>query len=170
YLPSYVQTVLSSGRCAVAVWGVITKDRLGPLVRIEGRFNASSYCNIIDEELMPYALDGPFPDGAYLLQHDRSPVHTARRVDALLEDRGVCQLPWPPNGADMNPIENVWGLMKTRLASQNLGSATADALWSAISQEWEALREHTEIVASLYDSMPRRLEEVISVDGNFTGR
>lgn len=90
--------MLSSGRCAVAVWGVITKDGLRPLVRIEGRFNASSYCNIIDEELIPYALDGPFPDGAYLLQHDRSPVHTARRVDALLEIAACASFHGRPTG------------------------------------------------------------------------
>ncbi|KAG0414676.1 hypothetical protein HPB47_008168 [Ixodes persulcatus] len=68
------------------------KDGLGPLVRIDGRFNAPAYCDMIEQTLLPYALDGPFPDGVYLLQHDRSPIHTARKVDKLLEARGVRQL------------------------------------------------------------------------------
>lgn len=169
YLPEYTHSVLSSGRCAVSVWGAISKDGLGPLVRIDGRFNTSAYCDVIEQTLLPYVLDGPFPDGVYLLQHDRSPIHTARRVDELLEARGVRLLQWPPNGADLNPIENVWGLMKKRLASRNLGSATADALWEGISQEWETLRGHPETVAALYESMPRRVAQVIDVHGNFSG-
>ncbi|KAH6939608.1 hypothetical protein HPB50_019948 [Hyalomma asiaticum] len=80
-----MQNVLSSGRCSVSVWGAISKDGLGPLVRIEGTFNASSYCDIVKETLVPYALDGPFPDGFYWLQHDHSPVHTARLAEAALD-------------------------------------------------------------------------------------
>ncbi|KAH7943461.1 hypothetical protein HPB52_008744 [Rhipicephalus sanguineus] len=75
-----MQNVLSSGRCSVSVWGVISKDGLG-----EGTFNASSYCDIVNKTLVTYALDGPFPDGFYWLQHDRSPVHTARLAEAALD-------------------------------------------------------------------------------------
>lgn len=68
----------------------------------------------------------------------------------------------------MNPIENVWGLIKSRLSERKLSRATADALWAAISEEWELLRARREIVAALHDTMPRRVAEVISVNGNFT--
>ncbi|EEC05391.1 transposable element tc1 transposase, putative, partial [Ixodes scapularis] len=97
------------------VWGSMSKDGLGPLVRIEGSFNAQCYCEILDNVLVPYILDGPFEVGCCLLQHDRSPVHTARSVSALLEDRAVRTLQWPPVGPDLNPIESVWGWMKGRL-------------------------------------------------------
>lgn len=121
YLPPWTQTVLSSGRCTVNVWGAISKDGLGPLVRIEGRFQARSYCAILGKDFIPYVLDGgPFKDGCCLLQHDRSPVHTARSVTALLEDLAIRTLEWPPVGADLNPIESVWGLMKKRLAGRHL--------------------------------------------------
>lgn len=58
YLPPWTQTVLSSGRCTVNVWGAISKDGLGPLVRIEGRFQARSYCAILEKDFIPYVLDG----------------------------------------------------------------------------------------------------------------
>lgn len=148
--------MLSSGRCSVSVWGAISKDGLGPLVRIEGTFNASSYCDIVKETLVPYALDGPFPDGFYWLQHDRSPVHTARLAEAALDSCGVLRLPWPPSGADLNPIENVWGLLKRRLAAQSRRLPNADALWSAIQEAWEALSREPETSRALYASMPRR--------------
>lgn len=117
---------------------------------------------------MPYALDGPFPDGFYWLQHDRSPVHTARVAEATLDSCGVLRLAWPPCGADLNPIENVWGILKRRLAARNLRVPNADALWDVIQGEWEALSSAPETVTALYESMPRRIAEVISAEGHFT--
>ncbi|KAH6920360.1 hypothetical protein HPB50_028652 [Hyalomma asiaticum] len=169
YRPEYTQNVLSSGRCSVSDWGAISKDGLGPLVRIEGTFNASSYCDIVKETLVPYAQDGPFPDGFYWLQHDRSPVHTARLAEAALDSCGVLRLPWPPSGADLNPIENVWGLLKRRLAAQSRRLPNADALWSAIQEAWEALSREPETSRALYASMPRRIAEVIAAEGHYTG-
>lgn len=168
YLQPWIQTVLMSGRCAVNVWGAITKHGLGPLVRIEGRFVAESYCAILRDQLLPYLLDGPFQDGCFLLQHDRSPVHTARSVTSLLEELCIRTLEWPPVGADLNAIENVWGIMKHRLAARHLGNCSADNLWTIIKTEWEELRAQADLVSTLYESMPTRAAGVAGVGGNFT--
>ncbi|KAH7983393.1 hypothetical protein HPB52_011596 [Rhipicephalus sanguineus] len=153
------RSVLSSGRCSVSVWGAISKDGLGPLVRLEGPFTASRYCDVITRHLVPYALDGPFSDGCYFFQHDRSPIHKARIVQSLLEKHAVCQLEWPPCGADLNPIENVWGMLKKRLSTRANRGRTADTLWQAIAQEWESLRGRPEITEYLYESMPTRINK-----------
>lgn len=117
---------------------------------------------------MPYALDGPFKDGCCFFQQDLSPVHTARAVQNLLQERAVCVLDWPPKGADFNPIENVWGAMKESLSHMNLGGASADELWLAITREWKRLGEKKDFVEALYESMPRRLQAAVHVDGAFT--
>lgn len=143
----------------------MTREGLGPLVLIDGNLSASTYSLIIERELLPYVLNGPFKDGCFVYQHDRSPIHTARSVKSLLEGLAVRTLEWPPVGADLNPIENVWGLVKRRLAARNLGSSTKETLFAAIQEEWEALRSRPEIVAALYNSMPSRVAQVIAADG-----
>lgn len=168
YQPDYVCDVLSSGRCAVNVWGAITKEGLGPLVRLPPAFNACAYCELLDVHLIPHALNGPFPDGCFLLQHDYSPIHTARAVQALLEERAVRVLDWTPKGADFNIIENVWGLLKQHMSRLNLVTATPDQLWRAIEAEWDQLRQRDGLVDSLYQSLPQRIAEAISVNGAFT--
>lgn len=169
YLFSSVQGKVPSGHSAVDVWGTISKDGLGPLIRLEGHLTASKYCDILQETLLPYVLDGPFADGCYLLQHNGSAVHTAPAVRALLEHRVIRKLEWPANSLDLNPIENVWAFLKERLAEKDLCGADADSLWTAISAEWEALRVRPEVVSLLYHSMPLRMVQVIETDGNFTG-
>ncbi|KAH6921926.1 hypothetical protein HPB50_006675 [Hyalomma asiaticum] len=64
----------TSGRCSMSTWGAMSKDCLGPLVRLEWPITASRYCDVITRHLVAYALDGPFRDGCYIFQHDRSPV------------------------------------------------------------------------------------------------
>ncbi|KAH7961853.1 hypothetical protein HPB52_012754 [Rhipicephalus sanguineus] len=108
-----------------------------------------------ENTMLPYVLDWPFPDGCFIFQQDKSPVHMARQV-AMLENLGVRKLPWPPCGADANRIENLLSLSR----------ATADALWNAIQEEREALRPDGDYVASLYIST-RRMSEIISVNGHF---
>ncbi|KAH7985779.1 hypothetical protein HPB52_025408 [Rhipicephalus sanguineus] len=52
-------------------WGCITRDGLGPLVRIQGAFTADKYRNIWTPHITP--------QHDCIFQHDRSPVHTAKR-------------------------------------------------------------------------------------------
>ncbi|KAH9362357.1 hypothetical protein HPB48_018009 [Haemaphysalis longicornis] len=70
------------------------RDGLGALHRIEGSLTAEKYSEILEYVMIPYALDGPFPDGDYLFQQDLAPVHTAKSVKKSLTDRGVHQLEW----------------------------------------------------------------------------
>lgn len=168
YDPRYVQDVKASGRRSVNVWGVVTKDGLGPLHRIHGRLCSEDYIAIIDHQLLPHVLDGPYSDGNFLLMHDLSPIHTAHSVTAHLESLGVMTLDWPPKGADMNVLENVWGILKANLSKMGLHTATSDELWEAIKSQWEVLKADTDLVPALYDSLPRRMSAVVELGGDFT--
>ncbi|KAH9369373.1 hypothetical protein HPB48_017725 [Haemaphysalis longicornis] len=88
YKPEYIQ-VASSGRTTVNVWAVMSRDGLGALHGIGGSLPAEKYSEILEYVMIPYALDGPFPDGDYLFQQDLAPVHTAKSVKKLLIYHGV---------------------------------------------------------------------------------
>lgn len=115
--------------------------------------------------MLPYARQGPFPNGSFIFQQDLSPIHTSRRVKELLEDESVEVLQWAPKSPDLNIIENVWGRMKQRLVRRPLQSTNADGLWQAVQEEWERLREDGAFVASLYSSLPKRMADVIRLKG-----
>ncbi|KAG0445740.1 hypothetical protein HPB47_014097 [Ixodes persulcatus] len=165
YDAPYVQTIAASGRSPVQVWGAISSSGLGPLHRIEGPFTASKYVEILREVLLPHVLEGPFPDGFFSLQQDRSPIHCAQKVQHFLEESAISQLPWPPGRADMNVIENVWGLLKRMFVKRNLQDSSKETLWAALNEEWEKLRLDDQLPSALFQSLPRRMRDVISSQG-----
>ncbi|KAM7306637.1 hemicentin-2-like [Ixodes scapularis] len=119
-----------------------------------------AYSDIIENTLVPYVLDGPFPDGCFFLQQDRSPVHKARKVSAMLEASGIHQLEWPPNGADCNTIENIWGtdppaLTVTKLRASDSGAYTCKVSYAEGTSQTCTTDVHvagTEELPLVYDS------------------
>lgn len=75
-MPECVQRVTASGRFPMSVWGVVTAEKLEPLVSIKNHFNAAdSYSALLDDVLLPYLVGGPFHEEDFILQPDHSLIH-----------------------------------------------------------------------------------------------
>jgi DDE superfamily endonuclease len=68
------------------------------------------YLEILQNVFLP-SISAKFPDQKVKFVQDQSPIHTSRVVKKwFIQHRDEIEvLPWPPKGADINPIENVWG-------------------------------------------------------------
>ena len=77
---------------------------------------------------------------------------------------------WPSNSPDINPIENLWAILKGRVEREinkllvKKKPVTTDCFREIIQKEWEGIE--TEIFVNLVRSMSRRLEDVIAGNGN----
>ena len=76
------------------------------------------------------------------------------------------ELPWPPKGCDMNPIENAWADMVYELNAQGLKKK--DQLWDEIESLWERLAIRSSYWNNLSQSMNDRLQMVVDADGGWT--
>ena len=67
----------------------------------------------------------------------------------------------------MNPIENAWDLLKHEMGK--LPTATSrEQLKRRIMQAWAALGEREDVLKSLCDSMPRRIQALVDAEGGNT--
>ena len=64
--------------------------------------------------------------------------------------------PWPGISPDLNPIENLWAILKKRVDKQD--PTNSDQLQALIMQEWAAISQ--DVAQKLIDSMPGQIAEV----------
>ena len=130
------------------------------------------YRKVLRETLLPGGrrLSSARGEGEWWLQQDGDPCH--RAAGEIVNEwnmrlsRGCVHLmpDWPPNSPDLSPIENVWGLVQARV---NLAGCTTVASFKReVNKQFRDLSQ--QYLGTLFNSMPRRLQQVIDRDGDRT--
>ena len=101
-----------------------------------------------------------------ILMEDGAPGHMAKATQAVHEEYGIPKLVWPAQSPDLNPIENVWSVIKTRVNSIKPRPTEKDDVKAAVIQVWDALG--SKYIQKLVDSMPERLKAVREANGGHT--
>jgi len=145
------------------IWAAMSSAGVDPLCFLKSTVNAAIYQEILEHFMLPSA-DKLYRDAGFIFQQDFTLAHTAKGTKSWFNDHGVTVLDWPANLPDLNPIENLWGIItkKTRDTRSNIADdlkATIQATWACVTPEQ---------CHRLIDSMPRRIDAVIHAKGGPT--
>ena len=146
------------------VWAYIDREGKGNLTFYEGSLNQYSYQKILDEFLYPTA-NGKYGLKRWSLVHDGATCHTANSTKQAILAQARRIIDWPAASPDLNPIENVWALLKRAVNRKNPSSK--QELKNIIQDEWNKL--DNSIVQGLARSMPARLNKLLETKGAYTG-
>ncbi len=145
------------------IWAAMSSAGVGTLCFLKSTVNAAIYQDILEHFMLPSA-DKLYGDADFIFQQDVAPAHTATGTKSWFNDHGVTVLDWPANSPDLNPIENIWCIVKrkmrdTRPNKANDLKATIKATWASITPEQ---------CHRLIASMPRLIDAVIHAKGGPT--
>ncbi len=145
---------------SVMIWAAMSSAGVGPLCFLKSTVNAAIYQEILDHFMLPSA-DKLYGDADFIFQQDLAPAHTAKGTKSWFNDHGVTVLDWPANSPDLNPIDNLWGIVKRKM--RDTRSNNADELKATVKETWASIPPQQ--CHKLITSMPRRIEAVIKAKG-----
>lgn len=158
----------------IMVWGVISSQGVGELKFIEGTMRAVDYKPMLKNVIKPQLQKWFGRSRDYHFMHDHAPCHTAKIIGKEIEKLRIKLLPWPANSPDMNPIENVWKILKIRVARNTMENrrkypnlTDLEFLKQAILEEWYS-PSMNEIAKRCSQSAHRRVYAMFEKKGLWT--
>ncbi len=151
-----VSTVSDDLGCHVICW-------CGSTMFLKSTVNAAIYQEILEHFMLPSA-DKLYGDADFIFQQDLAPAHTVKGTKSWFNDHGVTVLDWPANLPDLNPTENLWGIVKRKMRDTRPNNAVD--LKAAIKATWASVTP--EQCHRLNVSMPHRIDAVIHAKGGST--
>ena len=138
------------------VWGAMSSAGVGQLCFLRSKVSAAIYQEVLEHFMLPSA-DQLYGDADFIYQQDLAPAHTAKGTSTWFKDPGIPVLDWPANSPDLNPIENLWGIVKRKMRDTRPNNA--EELKAAIRATWASITPQQ--CHKLIASMPRRIAAVI---------
>lgn len=148
------------GGGSLMVWGAFVNDTIFDLHIMEGNYDSNKYCDMLEQCLEPFMQ----PDWTFM--QDGASIHRAKNTKDWLQERNIPILEWPANSPDLNPIENLWGILVRAVYSSGRQFSTKEELKDEILKQWDLITEDT--LLSLVKSMPNRIVDVIQCYGKNT--
>ncbi|KAE8738443.1 hypothetical protein FOCC_FOCC016075 [Frankliniella occidentalis] len=158
-----------SGRVSLMQWFAFSGN-LGAIsvLNCPGNMDRFDYRdNVLEGELLPRMNELLGENVPFVFVQDNAPIHNAIVVrDWFQEHRHIQKIVWPANSPDMNPIENVFGMIA--LEWDPRFERTPEALNIHAREVYASIQRRPQIFRALSSSMPRRIQALIEANGDVT--
>jgi hypothetical protein len=128
---------------------------------------ARRYIKIIQEYLLTIL------DFNSIFMQDNSSLYIAYLTQDWLRDNSIYRVDWLPYSPDINPIENLWKILKAKIIElypeliiMKDNDSTRTFLIQAVEEAWELLEE--ELLNKLALEMQKRIDALKAAQGWYT--
>lgn len=143
----------------INIWGCIKFNGPNRIHIFEGTMDADKYMEILNRNI----LDIIVKENDVIFQDDNDPRHRSRLIKEWKECCNITEYDWPSNSPDLNPMENVWNLLKVKV--NRVENKTIIELIKCIEDKWNEIDKET--INNIIESMPNRIIEIIQNNGDY---
>ena len=161
-----LQSTVKHGGFSVMIWGAIWSDGRSDLVECEANINSAKYVSILHERLLPIFSSGKMNKVNSLFMEDGAPCHSGRVTQHWLSQNGINKLPCPIQSPDMNPIENLWGILDRNFCKKKRKPSSKPEPLALLRQTWQVIPQDD--IHQLINAMPRKVLALKTAKGMST--
>nr|CCA27938.1 protein Y6B3B.8 putative [Albugo laibachii Nc14] len=150
------------GGGSVMVWGAFSAKGKSRLAILQGKQNSEANVRTLQQHLLPF-VQQKHPHG-FTSQQDNASIHRSRYTMNWFVEQDMDVMRWPALSPDLNPIENVWGMLTRRVYEGGTQFTSKKELETSILQACDELNyAHIE---RLLRSMTSRSIAVLELNGS----
>jgi transposase len=135
-LDQHVDPTLKHGGGSIMIWGCMTWKGVGEMCKIQGIMDSKVYCEILELYLKKTMKNHRLVNENFYFQQDNDPKHTSHLAQQWFENNNINVLYWPPQSADLNPIEHLWKQVKHAILQYPEPPVSIHELWDRLCIEW----------------------------------
>ena len=153
------------GGASLMVWAAFCFHGKTQIVMRPCKGDSAVYQRLLERHLVPFIRE--LGGGQWTFQQDGASVHRSASTMDWLKDRNIVVLEWPALSPDLNPIENLWGILVRLVYDQGRRQFnTVKDLEKAVVRSWNLI--HRSELEKLAESLSRRMFQVINKNGAST--
>lgn len=159
------------GGGGVMFWaGIMGRELVGPFRVPESvKMTSAKYVEFLTDHFLPWYRRKNYAfRNKIIFMHDNAPSHAAKNTSASMAAMGIKEekvMVWPPSSPDLNPIENLWSILKQKIYEGGRQFTSKQQLWEAILTSCKQIQAET--VQKLTSSMDARLVKLLSNKGSY---
>lgn len=159
------------GGGGIMIWaGIIGNELVGPFKLKDGvKMNSKSYCDFLEQYFFEWLDNQSLAKRrSMIFMQDNAPSHASKFTKSWLKEKGFVEdslMDWPSNSCDLNPIENLWSILKRDIYSNGRQFNSKCDIWEAVKVAANNLPAAK--IANLTSDVDNRLLRVIEKKGAF---
>ena len=141
-------------------WAAFSRWGTTSLAFTSSKMKSGDYIRLLEGHLLPYMRK--FQSVHFTYQQDNASIHVRETKD-WLRIKNIQTLPHPACSPDLNPIENLWGILVRDVYAESRQFETVNDLKAAILEAWGRISGET--IINLVGSMHGRMLDVLERQG-----
>jgi transposase len=143
------------------IWGGFTATYKLSLIQMPpNRCTSVDYVEIVYDGVLGSFLKEQEGVCKVVLMEDGAPVHRGKVAKDWRENHDLKKIEWPAQSPNLNPIENVWKLLKD-VVQKRRRSKNQEDMWLVVESEWKTISQSK--LEALVATIPQRIKDVIVV-------